>query len=265
MTLLRHQVKSDRGGLISWAVLTGLTAWFMVYMFDIMVSSGILDYLSQLVESMPPAWRAVWGGNAGVLSLGGWARDFLYGIIGPLIFTIYVGTYVAGLVTRESDQHNLEFLLSLPVERVQVILTKWLSLLAGLATLQVVLATIVAVSVGKTALASLPGFVWANVNMFLMFTAVGSLLLLISLFIDDYPRGTAVSLGLALAMFFLNFVLQDSPGAAIRRVLPQYYFDTVKVMSGNAVPWGNLAVLAGATAVFLAGSLYIFSRKQIAN
>ena len=265
MTLLRHQIKSDRSGLISWAVLTGLTAWFMVYMFDVMVNSGTLKYLTEIVESMPPAWRAVWGGGAGVLSLSGWAKNFIYGLLGPLVFSIYLGVYVAGLVTREADQHNLEFLLSLPVGRAQVILTKWLGLVTGLASLQAVLAIAVALTAGRDALASMPGFLWANVNMFLVFATVGSLLLLVSLFIDDYPRGTAVSLGLALAMFFLNFVLRDSPGAAIRRLLPQYYFDAMEVMSGTAIPWGNLAVLAGASAVFLAGSIYVFSRKQIAS
>lgn len=264
MTLLKHQIKADWSGLAAWAVLTGLGGWFMVYMYDVMVNTGVMTYLAEMMQSMPPAWKAVWGAGS-VLSLSGWIRSFVYGIIAPLIFSIYVGIYVVGLVTREADQHNLEFLLSLPVGRLQVILTRWFGLLTGLAFLQAVLAVTVGLSAGGDAAASMPGFIWANVNMFLMFTTVGGLLLVVSLFIDDYPRGTAVTLGLALGMGFLNFILQDSPGAAARRILPQYYFDAMKVMAGGSVPWGDLAVLAGASAIFLVASVCIFSRKQIAS
>jgi len=264
VTLLKQQWKNDRGNLLGWSLLIAFVSWLLVYMFWIMADTGIVGDLNKAVESMPPALRAVWGLQGTALTVGSWIEAMLYHGLFLVVFAIYTSLYVAGLITREADQRNLEFLLSLPVGRDQVLLTRWSGLIGGLAVLTLVHWLAIAVAAGAEV--SRTALFWADVNMFLVFAALGGLLLVVSLFIDDYPRGVGISMGISLLLFFIS-TIEGSQGvlAAVQKMLPFHYLNPAEIIGAGHVPARDLLVLAAASLVFLGLAVQVFRRKQIAS
>ncbi len=264
MTLLRQQWKNDWGSLLGWSFLVAFVSWLMVYMFQVSVQTGIVGDLNAAVQGLPPAVRAIWGAEGGLLTLTGWIEALLYHGLFLILLATYTSLYVAGLITREADQHNLEFLLSLPVGRDQVLVARWSGLVGGLAVLHLVhWATIVATAGTQVSSAAL---LWADLNMLLVFAALGGLLLWVSLFIDDYPRGVGVGMGISLLLYFIS-TIEGAQGAlaALQKLLPYYYLNPARVIGLGQIPTRDLFVLAAASLVFLGLAIQVFRRKQIAS
>lgn len=264
MTLLKQQWKNDRGSLLGWSLLMVFVSWLLVYMFRIMVDTGIVGDLNRAMESLPPAVRALWGLQGTAVTLSGWVQAMLYHGLFLVVLATYTSLYVAGLITREADQHSLEFLLSLPVGRDQVLLTRWAGLVSGLAFLSLVHWLTVTLSAGGEV--GTAALFWADVNLFLVFTALGGLLLVVSLFVDDYPRGVGISMGISLLLFLLS-AIEGAQGilAAVQKMLPFYYLNPAEVIGRGQFPGRDMLVLAAASLVFLVLAIYVFRRKQIAS
>lgn len=263
MTLLRQQWRRDRGSLLGWSVTLALLTFYLAAAFHVFGDTGMMKDLAKALESLPSGMKALFASGDPIFTIQGWVEGMLYTGTIQLIFLIFTGLYVAGLVTREMDQHSMEFLLSLPVERSRVILTRWLGLVLNLATLHLIHWLAVVLAVGKEA-RPLP-YLWADINMFLVFTTVGGLLLIVSLFIDDYPRGVAALEGIAVAIFFAEMALEGDGGfkAVLRRVLPFHYFDPSGIIAGGRFPTTNVLILGVVSLLFLALAAYLFNRKQV--
>lgn len=264
MALLRQQWRRDRGNLLGWSVTLALLTYYLAAAFHVFGDTGIMKQLATALETLPAGMKALFAAGDPIFTIQGWVEGMLYTGTIQLIFLIFTGLYVAGLVTRESDQRSLEFLLSLPVERSRVLLTRWLGLVANLAVLHLIHWVAVVLAVGKDARPL--AYLWADINMFLAFTAIGGLLLLVSLFIDDYPRGVAALEGIAIAIFFAEMALEGDAGwqAALRKVLPFHYFNPSKIIAGGRFPTVDALILAGVSLLFLALAVLFFNRKQVA-
>lgn len=221
MTLFRQQWKANRANLLGWSVTVALMTWYLAAAFRMLANTGVMKDLTQALETLPPALKALFASGDPIFTMQGWVEGMLYTGIIPLVLLIFTGLYVARSITREMDQHTLEFLLA---------------------------------------------YLWADVNMFLVLTSIGSLLLSVSLFIDDYPRGVAVMEGLAVALFFAGTALEGGGGfkESLRSLLPFHYFNPPAIISGGGFPWADAAVLAAVSLVFLGLAVYQFGRKQIA-
>lgn len=264
MVLFKQQLRGDRGNLIGWAVGLAALTWFMVMMYDSLAASGTLHDLMEALQAMPAAMQAWLAGGMPIVTFSGFVAGTLYGGMLPVMLAIYVGLYIPGIVTRDVDQHNMEFLLSLPVRRVSVIVTRWLAFIAGLAGLLFIQwLTMVAVSGGR---GDALRYLIADLNLFLLFATVGGLLMFVTVFIDDQSRGLGVSMALALGLYFVYLLTEQATGIlrTLRKALPFAHFISGDIISFGKVPWGDGIGLAVAALVLLLLTIVAFDRKQIA-
>jgi len=264
MVLLKQQWRADRWTVLTWCVVVAFLTWMASGLYQVLNEVGLLTEFHNLIRTMPQAFRALFGGED--LNLfGTFVASIEYNALMAIAFMIFVATYVPGLISKEVDQRSSEFLLSLPVKRSSVLATRWLSMALSLAVITAVQWATLLIVTGEQA--QPVRYLWASINMYLLFLQVGTLLLLVSVFVDDYPRSTAVCAGLVVLLFFYHGMTEEATGllSAVRKGLPFARFDPDAIIGSGLVPVTDMALLALGTAPILCIAVLAFERKQVAG
>lgn len=264
MELFKQQWRTDRKTITGWTVALALLTWFTVSVYDYLVQSGVLDEIISALKDMPATLQAMIRSEAPLSEFGGYVAGAVLNYVAVLIIAIFVGLYVPNLLSREAEQRHLEFLLAQPIRRTALILSRWATLLTGLAAVHAgIWLTLVAYGGPDPQPVR---YFWAVLNMLLLFLAVGTLILLVTVFVDDLSASTGISMALSLGLWFGSSFLESATGtlASLRKLLPFAYFDPGRIITGGEIPWGNLIGLAIAAIVLLALTIVAFDRKQIA-
>jgi ABC-2 type transport system permease protein len=265
MTLLKQQAKQEWASLLIWGLVLGGLLFFLINLYKAMGAS--LVQLEELVRQMPDAMRAVYGGNVSLQTLPGFLQAYA---LGPWIwipFLIYTALFAVSITTREVDRRTMEFLLALPVSRWQVITSRWGGM--ALALLLLALAQFLAIWAGVLSLGEQPEagrYLLAELNLWLLMLTMGSIMMVIDLFIDDYGRGVGINLGISLGLYVYHITTEQATGLLrqVREALPFAYFDSARILGAGEVPWSDLGILVGISLACLALAVILFQRKQIA-
>lgn len=266
MSLLRHQLRTELVSLVIWSLSLGALVFYTVVMWQQLKNGGGLAALEEMLRNMPPAFKGLYGSAFNITQLTGWLQGYAFGGYLNLIYSIYVGLFAAGMVTREVDQRTLEFLLALPVTRAQLLLSRWLGMVVSLVCVH--LTHLLGVVLGVLTLGQKPAwgnFLVASLNSLLLYVAIGGLLLAVTLFINDYGPAVGSSIGIATGLYLLYSLTESSTGLVkgLRKLDPYALFNAGPIIGNGEIPWSNMAILSGVAAAALALSLYLFQRKQI--
>lgn len=262
MVLLKQQWRSDRWTVLTWSITVAFLTWMTSGLYQVLNETGTLTQFQNLVRTMPAAFRALFGAESFNL-FGTFVASIEYGALMSIAFMIFLATYVPGLISKEVDQRSSEFLLALPVKRSAVLGSRWLSLALSMAIITATQWVTLLLVTGEQA--QPVRYLWASVNMYLLFLEVGTLLLLVSVFVDDYPKSAGVSAGLVVLLFFFNGMTEESTGllSKVREVLPFSRFDSAAIIGSGTVPGTDLALLALRTAALFYLAKLAFDRKQV--
>ncbi|MGE5579385.1 MAG: ABC transporter permease subunit [Bacillota bacterium] len=264
MVLLKQQWRADRWAVFTWCIVVAFLTWMASGLYQVLNESGLLTQFQNLVRTMPPAFRALFGAEDFNL-FGTFVASIEYNALMAIAFMIFVTTYVPGLISKEVDQRSSEFLLSLPVKRSTVLVSRWLSMALSMAAITVAQWVTLLVVTGEQA--QPVRYLWASINMYMLFLQIGTLLLLVSIFVDDYPRSAAVCAGLVVLLFFYHGMTEEATGflSTVRRGLPFARFNPDSIIGKGVVPLTDMALLAFVTVVLLYLGVSAFDRKQIAG
>ncbi|HHW18756.1 MAG TPA: ABC transporter permease subunit [Firmicutes bacterium] len=266
MALLKQQFRSDWRTILGWSlVMAGLT-WYLASMYWVFERSGMLVELERLIREMPPSVQALMGGQ-GIFSMGtfeGYIEQVVYSGFVQLLLAIYVCIYVPSLISREVEQRSVEFLLSMPLQRRSLVVSRWSGFVVQVllvCLLQWVATTAVAGEASKPA-----AYLLASLNLFLVLVTVGTMALLVSVFIDDYYQSVGASVTLGIGLFFANAALAEryKAGSWTRFLIPFSHIDVHRVIGQGKTPGSDMAILAIMSLALLSMTIVAFERKEIA-
>jgi len=266
--LIRQHARREAASTLIWAVALGFVGFITTYLWRVVLDSGSLNVLEETLEAAPGMVKAMIGtGGLAQLGVDGWVQAYVLANWIAVPYAIFTALFVAGMVTREMDQRSMEFLLSLPVSRARLLVARWLVLLGSLFLLH--LAHLTGIRIGLAVLGeagSLGRYAVAEANSLLLYLFLGSLLLAVSLFIDDYGTGAGAVLGLGVGLMLGYMATGESTGVLqrLRSALPLAFYDVHAIVMQGDVPWGHMAFLGGGALLLLALSVWLFERKQIA-
>lgn len=266
MTLLRQHVKEERVSLLIWSLVIGLLSVYIVLLWRMMEGTAVLADLEVMMQQLPEPIRAIIASQASLRTLNGWIQGIGFGQWLAIPLTVYTALLAAGILSREMDRRTIEFLLALPVSRAQVLLTRWGGMAIALAVLHLVHVLTLIVSVKAVGeVPSTGAYLLAELNSYLLYLALGSLFLLVSLFVDDYGRAVTVTLGAGFGLYFFHIASEGQTGVveAVRGALPFAWYDPAAILMGGQTPWSDMVLLALLTGAALGLSVYLFQRKQI--
>lgn len=220
------------------------------------------DVFADFGDSLPEAFDAVIGGGIGTPA--GWATAQMLSIVAPGAL-IAVAAISAGRATAgEEEAGTLGILLSAPVGRVTFLLAKSLAmvihvLVAGSA---IVAGLLVANVLGDMDLA-VSGMVAGALHAIALAIFFGAVAITVGSLTGARRTTTAVVGGLAALSFATYSFLPLSDSLADgAQASPWYYFASADALS-NGADWGQLLVLAVATAVVLLPGLFRFPRRDL--
>lgn len=268
MTLFKQHAKSEAISTLVWAAILGVIGFFTTYMYQMMSESGSIAQLEKAIANAQGVVKGLVGiSDSSFGTLNGWIQGYVLGSWITLPYVIFTALFVAGMITREMDRRTIEFVLSLPVSRTQMLLSRFGVLAGSLTVLHAVQYVGVVTGVAALGQEGHPGrYAVAVLSSLLLFLFLGALMLLVSLFIDDYGPGTGTMLGIGLGLNFFHIATADATGAvkSLREWLPFGLHDVTAIVGRGEVPWGDMAILGAGALIFLGLAIWVFQRKQIA-
>jgi len=271
LALFRTTLKLSQWAIMAWAVFLVLYGVLILLLYPaIQESSGkvLQDYLRSLPEGMLNAMGLTKSALDRILSkegysLGGWlSTEYL--IWWPVMAGIYAFIFGSGTVAREVERGTMELLLSHPISRSQVVVSKFVSFLAITGLL--VVSTVAGIAAGLL-------LIGGDVDLVRVFLAVlqggmavvciASYSLLISCLTLDPRKAMAVAGGTMAGLYILNLIrpLLDSFPWIVKLSLFSYY-RPIDVIVQKEFAISSVLVYACVTAVCFAAALLVFQRRK---
>jgi beta-exotoxin I transport system permease protein len=248
--------------LLAWTGLSGIVAGFYLSLYP---SIGAIDEMRRLLESMPPAVRAMFAAEGADISTpAGYLNVEMFTFVVPLLVFAMTLTAGGGATAGEEERGTLELLLANPVPRWRVVVEKF----AGMAFLGAVVAAGVWLALALTASAAsielaLDKVAAALVSAWLLGLAVGSIALALGALTGNRAFSIGVALGVAVLGFFLNALGPLVDALKPWRVLSPHYHYLGYDPLANGLDASHALVLAGMTFVLLILAVVAFERRNL--
>jgi ABC-type transport system involved in multi-copper enzyme maturation permease subunit len=251
----------------SWFAL----GWWMVgvlamggYVVAVYGSLGGTEALEDLWNSYPESVRELVG-DVNIGTVDGWVQiEFMSWM--PLVLGMYGGIFAAGNISREAETRTADFVLGLPVSRIEFMGSR---LLVGVLNIGAICAgsfILLTVQVPLMGYDASPDrYALALANAFLLGAALFCGYAFIASFIDEQARVIGIAIGGTLVTYIVTAALRAA-GAPdmVRWLSPFEHYRAADAMSGRAIDPGSLAVLTAAAVVFGAAALYWYNRRDLA-
>lgn len=262
MVLYLHELKRSRLSLIIWSLAVAYMLAICVFIYPEMGSQ--MDEMSAMFADMG-AFTEAFGMDQ--VNFGEFLGFFsvecgeMLGIGGG-IFAAIVGI---GALAKEENDKTADFLLTHPVPRRNIVLSKLLSAVTQIVIFNVVIIGITAVSilaigeepsVKKLALIFLSYFILQLELAFICFA--------LSAFMKKKAMGLGI--GLSLGLYFVNIVSNITEEAEfLKFVTPYSYTETAYIMENESLEAKFLLIGAAVAAISLFAAFKKYTSKDIAN
>jgi ABC-2 type transport system permease protein len=255
---LRGRLRS----LLWWALaLAALIALNVAFYPSIRDDPALSDYAKDLPESV----RALFaGGELDLASPAGFLNSQIFALMAPLILLIFTIGAGAGAVAGEEERGTLDLVLAHPVRRRDYVVQCFLALGALVAALTVVMLATVALGswlveleIGFSKVAA------ASVSVGMLGLLFGAIALAAAAVRPGRARAIAVAAGLAVAAWIFDGLAQAVDVLGPWRPLAPYYHALGQNPLREGALWSGWAILAAATAVFVAGAAVGLERRDV--
>lgn len=258
-SLFAKTLYDARKSMLGWVLGLIATAALTLVMYPV-VRTGPYQ---QMLESSPEALRSAFGLGPGTdVTVGsGYLSAYLFGMMVPLLLTVFAISHGAKLVAGEEDRGTLDLLAALPVSRMRVLLVKAAALLASLGVLGVtLLLTVVAAAPLVDLRVDLADLAAAVLSHTLLAALYGALALGVGAATGRHGLAVGMSTAVAVACYMLPTLgpLTDASDW-LQWVSPAYWAAGNDPMQ-NGVGAGLIALLTAIGLVVTAGTMAFSGR-----
>ncbi|MFP4178243.1 MAG: ABC transporter permease subunit [Acholeplasmataceae bacterium] len=265
-TLIRTEFKRNFKSWVLWtAIIAGLAA-LMLFLFPAFEDAfaEIEDFLS----IYPPEFLEAFGigeGGLDMTDIYGW-----FGVEGYLFVTLIGGSYAAiigsSMLSKEEDDHTIEFLLAQPISRSRILFGKFIVIALYLLMMNAVVSVVLLVAF--SVFGELEPVIWllysfAPVLLQLVFASVA---LLISIFVTKSRRVMSIALGLSLGMYVVDLISKLTEEAEfLKYITPYEYVNATTIVKEQRIEplYLFLSLVIIVVSLFLTWRLY--RKKDIAT
>ncbi len=256
-------IRDQRRALLWW--IGGFVATVLLYASFYPSVRDNAEQFNRYLKDLPEVVRNLLGG-VDYTTPEGYLQSELFSFLAPILVLVYAIGAGSRAVAGEEEANSLDLLLSAPVRRRRVVADKFAAML--LATFVLTVSMWVAVLVFGPAFDLRPdigGFTAMTLNTFLLGLVFGSLALAIGSATGRKALAIGVPSGFAVATFIVNALGPSVDWLdPFRPVSPFYYYSSGAPILNGLDPV-NALVLAGASAVALAYTVWAFERRDLAT
>ncbi|HPH97177.1 MAG TPA: ABC transporter permease subunit [Anaerolineaceae bacterium] len=262
MNIFLRELKANFKSLIIWSVIVILLIFMAVTKFSAFASD---PETAKMLDSMPqPLLKAL---NMHAFNLT--TVEGFYGIMFiyfALMAAIAAAMWGSDMISKEERDKTVEFSLVLPVSRSRVITAKALAALVNcvafvLITWGVSLVAVQSYNPGKTFYDFLTLEMLSMFLLELIFLALG---LLLGCAMKQYKLAGSTAVGIILVTYFMSIIssMQENLDF-LKYFTPFKYYDAGELFRKNSLDGGFLLLTAVIILVCLAGSYWIYNKRDL--
>ncbi|MEO3862473.1 ABC transporter permease subunit [Acrocarpospora sp. B8E8] len=261
--LMTQSLREYRRALIGWTI--GISVFMSIY---IGIYASIKEspevYGPAALAKYPGALKDLMGGLADFTSGPGFLQSVVYQLFVPMLFIACACGIGNRAIAQPEESGLLELTVTLPIERVRLLLQRFGAGLLGLlaaAVLTYVIAWAIATNVGVGVPAD--RILAAHTGVFLLGLFFGTLTLAVGAATGRKGLASAVAGVWAIGGYAVVTIGQNVSAISwLKWVSPfHYYLEGKPIYQG--FPVGDYLVLAGATAVLLLTAALAFDRRDV--
>lgn len=261
-TLFKATLHQHRTSIFWYTVGLVSYAWLMTWFYP-----SIGEEYGKLIETFPPELLAVFGGDAvPFASLGGYFQTEYLGIMWMIIVSAAVIIYASRVFAGEIASGTMEFVLSQPISRVRVAVTRVAALVLYAMVLSA--ASFIPIEIfGPTYDINLGWDVMWQLMAFgaLFILAVGGFAMLLSAIFRGGGKPGAIAAGVLGTLWVADLLSGASEIAeALDPVNLVAYWQPGLLINGEQVASEAWWVYGAVAIVTLIGSVVVFSRRDVA-
>mgnify|MGYP001186370050 CR=1 FL=1 len=261
--IFRHEFRSRFKSVIIWSLSLAALVFFFFALFPVFADQAAL--MDEFLAKYPPQLRAAFGMNDTNLGSVMGFFSFLFMFV-QLCLAIQASNYGFGLVSIEESELTADFLLSKPVSRSQVLVSKFLAALVSLtitnAVVWVVSFMAIALFHGENAYdtGTLVLLLTSIIIFQLFYLSVG---LVISLLVKRVRSVTPYGLGLAFGTYILSAFSGVLGDVALEYITPFKHFEASAIVAKDAYNTPLVLLNVAVTLVSLGVSYWLYLRRDI--
>lgn len=214
--LFRQMMKVNMKGMMNYGFGSAFYILLMFWLYPSIADNA--KNLNDMMSSLPSGLASAFGFENGFGSMESFISGEYYGLILPLLLSIFCIMISTQLMARLVDRGSMAYLLSTPTTRARVAFTQAAVLVTGL----LIIVAITTASgfagsawiIGSRYEFDASRFVMMNVVIFLLFFAIGGLSFFFSSIVNDEKRALGISAVVTIGMFSLDLLgkISDSIG-----------------------------------------------------
>lgn len=213
---------------------------------------GELDFLKAII------------GDVSITTLNGFVAGKWFATL-PFLLSFYMAMASLQIVAREMDTNTIEYTLSLPISRTNLLLSRFAIVVLQSGMMMLLLHG--AILLGQQMIGEWGSndlYFYMTINSWMLMLTFSSISLFFSLFFRDYTKAMTTSTGIILGLYMLQvmFKLTSLPEWSLQWN-PFYYFDPNRILMERAFPMSEVAILGTISIVLVLASLFVFQRKEI--
>ena len=222
--------------------------------------------LDAIMESMPEALARLFMGDVvNLTSPEGYLNSQLFILVLPLLFLVFTIGRGSGAIAGEEERGTLDLLLSLPVRRSQVVLEKFVAMVA--ATMALGFVSWLSMAAAALAVGMEIDFVRlgeVTLSCTLLGLAFGAMALALGCAKGSRGLCLGVTSALAIAAYFLNALAPIAESLEPAQKLSPFYLYIGADPLTSGLNFVHAGVLTGLTTAFLAIGVVLFGRRDLA-
>lgn len=253
--------------LKSFAIWTGvlIALFLMVYLiYPSLIAGNQMDKLNDMMKTFPPELLKAFNMDiSGIDTAFGWVKT--EGLVFVLLITgVYGSILGANIVLKEENDKTIEYLISLPVTRKQIVIQK-----VAVAVLYIFLMIGILLVFNGIALHGDKDFD-AKQFILLSITPIFSTMAIfaISLFVSTFTHKTkkifGISLGIVFASYFLNMISEMSDKTEFLKYMSVFTLADIRnVITKSEINPITLIVTLVLTGTFIVLSVVRYEKKEL--
>jgi ABC-2 type transport system permease protein len=262
MTLYLHEMKMNRKSFIVWTASIALLCFGMLLLYGGLKDS--LDEMSDMYANLGSFSKAMGLDKLSINTMEGYYATeigIMFGL-GATMFAAFLGT---GILAKEEEGHTSDFLLTLPMGRVKMVLIKYAAMVTMIVLLNIICAAsfLLAFQIMGYSL-YMKSFWIYHLLQILMQVEVGSICFLMSAMMKR--KMTGIGMGIVLLLYAADIMCRIVPAIKnLKYVTPFYYSNAADIFAAKGVEETSMLFIAVCViGVSIAGALGIYQKRDLA-
>lgn len=264
MNIFKYELKMYRSSILVWSLsIAGLMILFMAFYPSFGADAELMEkMLSNYPEEFLKAFGMV--GGLSISSVLGYF-SFVFAFM-QLCFAVQSANYGFSFLSVEERELTADFLMSKPVSRQSILISKFLAALVSLTITNIVFfgATFLSLALfdeGKGYDVSKVVLALLTVPVFqLFFMTVG---MIISVSLRKIRSVLSFSLSLAFGMYILNAMRAIVGGDLLGLLSPYYHFEVGYIIEHGRYNYGMASISVGVIIVSAVASYILYMKRDI--